>query len=169
MKTKFVKIGIIAAIAALMICLTGCSSPSDEYIEIDGERMGINELSEKINENELAVRDDLVNKEITVIAKLRSVESAGSTPIETSGDSTFSVSCPNGYLILGESPTLYYVQITDETRELASSLTKGEMIKASGIFSGFFDRGDIVDVKLLSFKNSSPDASVLPTIELVEN
>lgn len=160
-------IGVLATVAALTICLAGCSQ--SEYVEVNNEKMGINELSEKIQGNELSVQNDLVDKEITVVAKLRSVESPGSTSVDTSGNSSYSVNCPNGYLILGELPTLYYVQLTDETKELATSLKKGETIKASGIFSGFEDMGKVVNVKLLSFKNGKPDNSVQPTIEVEGN
>lgn len=170
MKTKFVRIGIIAAIAALVLCLAGCSSSSKGYVEINDEHIGLDKLPQLIEENPLSVQDEYIGKEITVVAPYDSYYgpvSGGIIGANGGVQSTF----PYGEVILGNENYKYRIQLTEETRDLAASLKKGDIVKASGVFSGYSETGDVYLATYDGFeenRGSIPYDSIQPAFEIKE-
>lgn len=166
MKRIIITLALIAI--ALPVVLGGCSSGNaqDEYVEINGQKLGINELQEKVRDNELSVLNDYVGKEMTVVAKVKQVSAENSVSIRTSfNDATVQVTCPNGYVTAGTDKTTYYIQISDSDKSVTSGLHEGDLIKATGIFSGFSDYGRDVEIDMLAYDGHEWSDGLIPTIE----
>lgn len=166
MKARLVKVGLFAAIAALAFCLVGCSSSQNEYVEINGKKMGLEELPKLIEENQLVIKDEYIGKDITVVAPFISIEGEATSTLDGSSETQIMLERPLGEVVIGTKEGRYVIQITEENKSIASTLRKGDLVKANGVFSAYNDTSKTI--YLLTFDGFDSPNSVQPYIEIIK-
>lgn len=168
MKPLFRRIGAVAASAALTCCLFGCSnteSANQSSVEIADETLSIDELGDMVRENEMNIWQNYINKPITVTGTVQSV-SSGDVSIQTQSDGILQTECEFGYVTIAGNDTDYIVEISEEQQSIAASLEKGTAVTASGIFSGFNEYGNTMNVYLLTHDNTGKNEATT-TIDII--
>lgn len=130
--------------------LTSCDGASQGYVKINGEDLSLDKLREIIQSNELAARNDYIGKDIEICAPLVSISSPGSTSIELDSSSIYSHDCPFGWVSIGTDTTIYLIELEESEVEVATGLNKGDVIRATGVLSGFDDAGYMTEICLFS-------------------
>lgn len=151
-RRNFLLIGSFGLTCALGIppCLglTACSSPK-KYVDINNEELALDDLREIVQENELLAWNDYIGQGIEVSAPLISVSGPDSISIETETGGYYQHDCPQGYISVGTDTTRYLIELTESDAESAATLNKGDVVHATGTFSGFSDYGSMTEICLL--------------------
>lgn len=71
MKKKIVLLWSLVLVMCSLLC--ACGSNNSKYVEIDGERYGIEEIPQEVRENELKF-GDYYSKEATIVGQVDKVE-----------------------------------------------------------------------------------------------
>lgn len=94
-----------------------------------------------------------INKPITVTGTVQSV-SSGDVSIQLQSGGVLQTKCEFGYVTIAGNDTDYIVEVSEEQQSIAASLEEGTAVTASGIFSGFNEYGNTINVYLLTHDNS---------------
>ena len=149
----------LCALALAIICasvvLAACSKqPSVTYsVEVDGETMSLADFRAKVLDDELAARKQMQGKVITVTAPVSSVEGAGDLSVHFNEGATRQLSAL-GTVKLSADNVTFDIEVTDSTKGVAASLSKGDAVKATGILNGLYENGQITEAQITTYNGA---------------
>lgn len=163
-------IPILLIIFSLFI-FTGCAPGTNTTVEINNESFSLTELGENIKSDPEAIRQNYLNKEITVTGNVSSIEQE-SIQFEISENVSFNQTCPFGYIEINEGKTSCLTEIEPNQINLVrGTIEKGDRVQVSGIFSGFLvdDESGTVGICILTCnsegKQNYSDTDILEITE----
>lgn len=177
MKAVLRRIGLCVAAGMLAFGLMGCSSPageggpvpSDSYIEINGERMTLDDLVDKIEFNKMDIYNNFIGKPMTVVGHVVSIGGNKYTVSDNQHNKQAVISCDYGYVNIRDGESLCCIQISEVDSGLAGSLQSGDYVKASGVFSGFkFPLGGSTEIAMMAYDGNDYSDAVCPRIEKID-
>lgn len=127
--------------------------------------MGLQELPELIEENQLIIKDEYIGKDITVVAPFISIEGNDTSTLDSSSETQVMIERPLGEVVIGTNQGRYVIQITGENRSTALTLKEGDLVKANGVFSAYNETTK--NIYLLTFDGFKPQNSIQPNIEIL--
>lgn len=177
MKAVLRRIGLCVVVGMLAFGLMGCSSsadeggpaPSDSYIEINGERMTLDELVDKIGFNKMDIYNNFIGKPMTVVGQVVSIGGNKYTVSDDQHNTQAVIDCDYGYVTVRDGESLCCIQISEADSGLTGSLQSGDYIKASGVFSGFkHPLGGSMEIAMMAYDGNDYSDAVCPRIEKID-
>lgn len=116
-----------------------------EYLQIDGQRLDVSQAGSDFLQNPLSAAN-YYGKQATVVSEVEEIAAPGYSEVVTRDnekDPTEVYIFDNGCLFLEGG---YIIDISDDMKSVASSLAKGDKVKASGVIEAFNNYGAVAFV-----------------------